>query len=124
MNKKYWKLFVDDARPIPHGWLGARTVSEAIAILAHLWVSEVSVDHDIVMQPTPADGNYHPLLHETFRGVAYYIAAMSAENRPTKIRVHTANAGAAHKMCEIMGLKFEEAYKLYDPADYADAEVL
>ena len=41
------KLFLDDVRPVPDGWVLAQTASEAIAILAAGGVTEVSLDHDL-----------------------------------------------------------------------------
>ena len=111
-----YKVFVDDMREIPPGWIGCRTVSETISILATLPVSEISLDHDILA----ARGNnslYQALATETFRGIAYYIAAMPPEKRP-KVRIHTANAGAAQTMCGILGLPFGETYKHYAPENY------
>jgi len=116
MNHKY-KLFVDDMRPIPEGWIGARTVSEAIAVLATLPVGEVSLDHDILYRPAVAH-LYQALSHETFKGVAYYISAMTPDRRPKKIRVHTSNAGAAITMCEILGDKMSALYEWYQPENY------
>lgn len=109
-----YKLFVDDMREIPAGWIGARTVSEAISLLANLPVSEVSLDHDIIARADNGS-SYQALAQETFKGVAYYIATMS--NRP-KVRIHTANAGAAHSMCDILKLNFAEVYAHYQPENY------
>lgn len=113
-----WRLFVDDHRPIPEGWIGCRTVSEAIRTLATLPVAEVSLDHDILF-PASGASVYLPLSQETFMGVAYYIAAMPASARPRRVRVHTGNVGAAMSMCDVMGVRFDEAYKVYDMRDYA-----
>lgn len=115
-NDHSYRLFVDDMRPIPKGWLGARSVSEAIAVLAVLPIREVSLDHDIIFPRTGAD-LYQALSQETFKGVAYYIAAMPAEDRPI-VRIHTANAGAAQTMCSILGLPFEDTYRMYDQGGY------
>lgn len=113
-----YKLFVDDMREIPPGWIGARTVSEAIAVLAALPISHVSLDHDIIF-PRSGAGLYQSLSLETFRGVAHYIAAMPADKRP-QIRVHTANVGAGKTLCDILGVKFEEAYRFYSPESYRE----
>jgi len=112
-----YKLFVDDMREIPRGWIGARTVSEAIAVLAALQIDEVSLDHDIIF-PRHGAGLYQALSMETFKGVAYYIAAMPDDRRPKKVRIHTANAGAAMTLCNILGLDFNEAYEHYTPESY------
>ncbi len=41
------KLFVDDVRPCPDGWMLARTVSDAQLLLATGEVTRVSLDHDM-----------------------------------------------------------------------------
>lgn len=41
------KLWLDDLRPAPEGWVHARTAEEAIAILEGGAVEEVSLDHDL-----------------------------------------------------------------------------
>lgn len=111
-----YKLFVDDMRPIPDGWIGARTVSEAIAVLQALHVTHLSLDHDIVFPKQGVD-NYQALSHETFKGVAYYVATMALEARP-HVRIHTANAGAAKTLCQILGLDFSTTYQFYTPESY------
>lgn len=113
-----YKLFVDDMREIPAGWIGARSVSEAIAVLATLPISHVSLDHDIIF-PRHGVGLYQALSMETFKGVAYYIATMPTGCRP-HVRVHTANAGAAMTLCTILGVNFDETYKFYSPESYKD----
>lgn len=41
------KLFVDDQRAAPQGWSLARTVAEAIELLAQGDVTELSLDYDL-----------------------------------------------------------------------------
>jgi len=41
------KLFVDDVRQVPDGWVVARTVDEAKSLLARENVEVVSLDHDM-----------------------------------------------------------------------------
>jgi len=113
---KNYRLFIDDMREIPPGWLGCRTVSEAIAVLAVLPISEVSLDHDIIA--ARSNGSlYQALSQETFKGVAYYIAAMPKDQQP-KISIHTANVGAAQSMCDILKVPFNETYQHYTPENY------
>ena len=111
-----YRLFVDDMRPIPTGWIGARSVSEAIAVLATLPIREVSLDHDIIY-PRHGTDLYQALSYETFRGVAYYIATMLPM---PGVRIHTANAGAAKTLCDILKLDFDKTYKFYSPENYKE----
>ena len=41
------KLYLDDERPTPEGWLRCSTAASAIDILAHNAVEVVSLDHDL-----------------------------------------------------------------------------
>lgn len=111
-----YRLFIDDQRPIPAGWLGARTVSEAIAVLAVLPIREVSLDHDIIF-PRSGSDLYQALSSETFKGVAYYIAQMPDADRPI-VRIHTANVGAGKTMCDILNVDFDQTYRHYDQGGY------
>ena len=108
------KLFVDDIRECPKGWTPARSVTEAIRILATQTVDEVSLDHDIV------DGRSSPFSvvasEETFMTVAFYINLMVEK---PKIRIHTANIPKGYEMAKLLGIKYTGYF--YDPKDY-DAE--
>jgi len=113
-----FKLFVDDTREIPKGWMGARTVSDTLRFLHNFSpIAEISLDHDILF-PQHGIDRYSMYSAENYMGVAFYIASQPEELRPRKIRIHSSNAGAALTMCEIMGLDYKETYKLYDPQDF------
>jgi len=49
------KLFVDDERPCPKGWIPAFNYDEAIASLRWENVEELSLDHDLGNGPTGYD---------------------------------------------------------------------
>lgn len=95
------KLYVDDLRKEPAGWHRAKTVTEAIRILATREVSEVSIDHDIshrinmdsIARPFPCG--------ETFEPVAWFLWAIKFKGPVT---LHTANPIGAKKMAEILDL--------------------
>lgn len=48
MIEDIW-IYVDDIRPIPKNWLGARTYDEAIEVINKYWdrVIAISLDHDL-----------------------------------------------------------------------------
>ena len=46
-KNKNLKLWLDDERPAPFGWLHVLTASDAITTLATHRVSELSLDHDL-----------------------------------------------------------------------------
>lgn len=113
-----FKIFVDDNREIPKGWFGARTVSDTIQFLHKFSpIAEISLDFDILF-PQHGIDRYSMYSSENFSGVAYYIALQSKKLRPTRIRIHSSNSGAALRMCEIMGLDFNKTYKLFNIEDY------
>lgn len=41
------KLWIDDIRPAPEGWVWAKTAVNAIAIISAGQVEEISFDHDL-----------------------------------------------------------------------------
>lgn len=109
------KLFVDDSRPAPKGWERARTVTEAIRILATGLVSEISLDHDIACYD-PIHYLEHPS-PETFFAVVYYLALIPKEQRP-KIRIHTGNVSIGRQMAELLQIPYHNY--LYNPRDYEE----
>lgn len=92
------KLYVDDLRRCPDGWKLARTITDAISHLYAGRVDEISLDHDIVFV-RGADIRMHK---EAFMAVAYFMAVMPSELRPSKVRIHTANVDAGWKMHDLL----------------------
>lgn len=93
------KLFVDDLRECPEGWHPARTVTEAVRVLATMPVAVISLDHDIEMQDY-SGRRFNSM--ETFATVAFYLAVMDPGDRPKKVFIHTANPDGAKKMDSIL----------------------
>lgn len=130
------KLFVDDIRRCPDGWVPARTVTEAIRLLATQNVEEVSLDHDITCAALAKMGQHAPHRYhsseETFEPVARFIAVAN-ECRSSyhgeqcgspcdcppelKIRIHTGNYEMGRKLAGIMGVPYTP--KDFDEKDYA-----
>ena len=83
------KVFLDDARETPSGWVRVFWPEEAIALLGTGQVTEISLDHD---------------LGDDLRGTGYDVilwieeAVMTQNFLPPKITVHSSNASARHKM--------------------------
>lgn len=83
------KVYLDDERPTPAGWVGVRWPEEAIALLKTGRVVELSLDHD---------------LGDDDRGTGYDVilwieeAVVTAGFTPPLISVHSANASARQKM--------------------------
>lgn len=96
------KLFVDDIRKEWEGWQLARTITEAIRILATMPIEIVSLDHDISCRLI--NGHEHTS-NETFEPIARYIALMPEEIRPT-VWFHTGNPAGGQKMAEILKIPY------------------
>ena len=94
-------LFVDDIRSAPEGWVLAKTITEAIRILATRDVHEVSLDHDIAYQDER--GRFTGKIHnEDFTPVAWYIRQMPIEVRPKVVYVHSSNPVAIARIGNIL----------------------
>lgn len=75
------RLWVDDVRPAPEGWLWVKSVNDALRVLQVSTVLEASLDHDL--------GDY-----AVDGGDGYRIVDWMAENNvwPTEgVHVHSAN---------------------------------
>lgn len=83
------RVFLDDERVTPEGWVRVYWPDEAIALLQTGEVEEISLDHD---------------LGEDNRGTGYDVvlwieeAVMTRGFKPPKMRVHSANSSARLKM--------------------------
>jgi hypothetical protein len=85
------KLYVDDVRPIPDGWTGARTVEEAVRILESDSVEELSLDYMIGDSP---ENNFSP--------VARFVVTLPPEKRPRLVRLHTSSPSGARVLESIL----------------------
>lgn len=98
------KLYIDDIRPAPDGWMQARTITEAIRTIAQFGdeITEISLDHDISLAVS-VDGVYRPFPSpDTFQAVAYFIVSFYAEKPKPQITIHTANPVGAKSLFEIL----------------------
>lgn len=119
------KLYIDDIRPAPEGWMQARTVTDAIKTIARFGneITEISLDHDISCAVS-VNGEYRPFPSpETFQAVAYYIVEYykahyaqidgltNKYSRPN-ITIHTANPIGGKELSLIL----ENFYVTISPA--------
>src|SRR5688500_12240166 len=82
------RLWVDDERPAPKGWLAVTTSDAALDILEKGDVTEVSLDHDL----GDDDNGYRVITwieEKVFTDSSY---------RPPSIAIHTSNPSARVKM--------------------------
>jgi len=83
------RVYLDDERPTPEGWVRVYWPSEAIELLETGQVEELSLDHD---------------LGDDERGTGYDVvlwieeAVVLRSFKPPKIAVHSANSPARAKM--------------------------
>lgn len=83
------RIFLDDERPTPEGWVRAYWPHEVIALLKAGGVTEVSLDHD---------------LGDDKKGTGYDVILWLEEAvavrafKPPQVIVHSANASARIKM--------------------------
>ncbi len=83
------KVYLDDERDTPEGWIRVYWPDEAIDLLANGNVEEISLDHD---------------LGDDDRGTGYDVilwieeAVATSDFTPPVIRVHSANSSAREKM--------------------------
>ena len=113
-------LYVDESRPCPPGWMPARTITEAIEILATHEVHTVSLDYDIdlfIDVEVPSRRGVKTVQitvrsEETWASVARYVALMPEKDtyehgavggfgRP-KVQYHTANPKGEAIMRDIL----------------------
>lgn len=93
------KLFVDDLRVAPEGWVCVRTITEAIRLLATQRVELVSLDHDIVY--VDERGQFTGKVNaENFTAVAWFIREM--KEKPRMVYVHTSNPTGATAIQSIL----------------------
>lgn len=106
------RLFVDDMRECPKGWIPAKSVTEAIRYLSTVDFEEVSLDHDI---QCGLDNHKHTS-NETFEPVAWFLLLANRPIEIIKVRIHTSNVAAGRRMADIMGIDYNN--QIYDPRDY------
>lgn len=83
------KVFLDDERELPAGWVGARWPEEVITLLKAGGVTEVSLDHDL-------GDDEHGTGYDVLLWIEEAVATRSFV--PPKMQVHSANPSARSKM--------------------------
>lgn len=94
------RLWLDDERPMPEGYTHhAKTMSEAIALLATTNVVEASLDHDLGLCEACFEAKSGECEHY---GTGYKLVLWMAENNvwPDVVRVHSQNPVGRRNMEE------------------------
>ena len=91
------KLWLDDQRPAPRGWLHARNYAEAVGCIQRSGpdLAEVSLDHDLC--PAHSSGDYSD--GETGYDVLVYL--LDTGLRPL-IHLHTMNPEGLQRMSDLL----------------------
>ena len=84
------KVYLDDLREAPDGWVRVKTAHDSIELLKSLKVEEISLDHDLGDEKINGSG-YDVLL--------WIEEKVYTENlKPPKIKIHSANVSARLRM--------------------------
>jgi hypothetical protein len=84
------RVWLDDVRPAPEGWVRAYTAGEAIALLEAGYVVEISLDHDLGDQATCGTG------YDVATWIEEQVALHAFE--PPAIGIHSANVVGCERM--------------------------
>ena len=101
------KLWLDDVRSAPKGWMWASTFEEAVDLVKEHGLFEVmSLDHDLAPSHyrTPAtDGHYHEGSYEGLEktGMDFVLWLEETQNWPQHIIIHSMNPYGARRMHEV-----------------------
>jgi len=109
------KLFVDDMRAGPKGWVISREITSAIRLLATQNVVAVSLDHDIAIQKwIPNKRIKIDLMLENYTAVAWFIATMPKDIRPKTVLIHTGSISGREYMDWILKDKVDKLVHVYN----------
>ena len=76
------KVFLDDIRDAPNGWIRTRTVQETIDLLKHHSVRSLSLDHDLGREETGYD---------VLKWLEEAVIMKEIDHIPDVILIHSAN---------------------------------
>lgn len=102
------KLWHDDVRPAPEGWMWARTNAQAQAILESAWpVEEISMDHDLGFHGVeiPDDPDEFlavmQLKGDEEEGTELVEWMIANDRVPPRITIHSWNPDGARRMARL-----------------------
>jgi len=86
------RVWLDDCRPAPVGWVRVKTAPSAITVLRNCEVSHLSLDHDLGEEPGIGNG------YDVLLWIEEEVAYNESYQPPEVITVHSDNAGARPRM--------------------------
>lgn len=95
------KVWHDDVRPPPKGWVWAKTNAEAEILLTRYRVEEISIDHDLGLEGLdPEDPDTIFRAGSSPNGSGLDLVQWMIENKrvPAKVSIHSWNPDGARKM--------------------------
>lgn len=101
------KLWLDDVRPPPEGWVWAKTNDEAKQLLLDEEVTHCSLDHDLGMHIAQDVNDWDEIIElayaqqdEEEAETGYDLVSWMIENErvPEHITIHSWNPDGAHRM--------------------------
>lgn len=97
------KVYLDDLRACPHGWVLAQTYEEVIDLLSTGTVDELSLDHDLSFDHYAGDYSKS----KTGYDVALWLEEqLFLNNRvdliPKKLKVHSANPAGSRRIEQVL----------------------
>ncbi len=94
------KVYLDDERTAPDGWIQARWPEDVIKLMEENEIEEISLDHDLADPLVVGQGYCSSVKERTGYDVLIWIEYQVATMGfiPPKINIHTANCSAYKKM--------------------------
>lgn len=86
------RIWLDDKRPAPHGWIHVRWPQEVIALIKNHDVEEISLDHDLGDDETGTGYDVLKWMEEAIHNMQLSITKVP------RIRIHTANPVGRQRM--------------------------
>ncbi len=103
------KVWHDDCRPAPEGWIWARTNAQAIAILENQWpVVEISLDHDLGFHNVEIPDDPDKLIAvmqlkgDEEEGTELVEWMIENDRVPPHITIHSWNPDGARRMARLL----------------------
>lgn len=90
------KLYLDDERRAPRGWVQCDSVADCVCILENIEVDELSLDHDLGGDTTYGTG------YDVLCWIEQQVAEDRGYTLPKRIGVHSANPVGRQRMEKVI----------------------